>query len=93
MKFLSNEKLFKCVCLFMMTLTGISILVGTQLMKIILSVALGLFVVYALFNYLYSREKQKVRLSKAQFMLPLAGGAPVRGGHGVFRADGKLGRV
>ena len=50
MKFLSNEKLFKCVCLFMMTLTGISILVGTQLMKIILSVALGLFVVYALLN-------------------------------------------
>lgn len=50
MKFLSNEKLFKSVCLFMMTLTGISILVGTQLMKIILSVALGLFVVYALLN-------------------------------------------
>ncbi len=25
--------------------------------------------------------------------IPLAGGVPVRGGHGVFRADGKLGRV
>lgn len=60
MKFLSNEKLFKCVCLFMMTLTGISILVGTQLMKIILSVALGLFVVYALLNLIFSiQEKNK----------------------------------
>lgn len=60
MKFLSNEKLFKCVCLFMMTFTGISILVGTQLMKIILSVALGLFVVYALLNLIISiQEKNK----------------------------------
>ena len=60
MKFLSNEKLFTCVCLFMMTLTGISILVGTQLMKIILSVALGLFVVYALLNLIISiQEKNK----------------------------------
>ena len=60
MKFLSNEKLLKCVCLFMMTLTGISILVGTQLMKIILSVALGLFVVYALLNLIISiQEKNK----------------------------------
>lgn len=60
MKFLSNEKLFKCVCLFMMILTGISILVGTQLMKIILSVALGLFVVYALLNLIISiQEKNK----------------------------------
>ena len=25
--------------------------------------------------------------------IPLAGGVPVRGRHGVFRADGKLGRV
>ena len=40
-----------------------------------------------------SSEKQKVRLSKAQFMLTLADGVPVRGRHGVFRADGKLGRV
>lgn len=95
MKFLSNEKLFKCVCLFMMTLTGISILVGTQLMKIILSVALGLFVVYALLNLIISiqEKKQKVRRSKTQFMLPLADRVPVRGGHGVFRADGKLGRA
>ena len=60
MKFLSNEKLFKCACLFTMTLTGISILVGTQLMKIILSVALGLFVVYALLNLIFSiQEKNK----------------------------------
>ena len=60
MKFLSNEKLFKCVWFFMMTLTGISILVGTQLMKIILSVALGLFVVYALLNLIISiQEKNK----------------------------------
>ena len=60
MKFLSNEKLFKCDCLFMMTLTGISILVGTQLMKIILSVALSLFVVYALLNLIISiQEKNK----------------------------------
>ena len=36
---------------------------------------------------------ESIRLSKAQFMLPLADGVPVRGGHGVFRADGKLGRV
>ena len=51
MKFLSNEKLFKCVCLF---------IVGTQLMKIILSVALGLFVVYALLNLIISiQEKNK----------------------------------
>lgn len=44
----------------MMTLTGISILVGTQLMKIILSVALGLFVVYALLDLIISiQEKNK----------------------------------
>lgn len=42
----------------MMTLTGISILVGTQLMKIILSVALGVFVIYALLNLIiYIQEK------------------------------------
>ena len=53
-------KMKKCVCLFMMTLTGISILVGTQLMKIILIVALGLFVVYALLNLIISiQEKNK----------------------------------
>ncbi len=59
MKYLTNDRLFKGVCLFMMILTGISVLIGTHLMKVILSIALGLFIIYALLNLIvFIREKK-----------------------------------
>lgn len=59
MKFLADEKLFKCICLFMTAFTMISILIGTKIMKIMLIIVFILFIIYVIINIFISIKERK----------------------------------